>query len=311
MQPTTEPSLKGSAVTAPTVSLDDLASSRVLASGLQFPESLRFVSGEIYFSDISAVRAVDHKGNARVVAEPPTPLIVGICIADDGTVYAAGALDRKIYRCSGDEVRVVADLSSVIDTPINEFMLLPNGAMIVGSMGFNPLIDGFGAARAARMLLASPDGSIRETGPELMFANGMILADTGRTLWVVESLAHQIRRCTLSSDGEVVDDAVIKLQSSDMEPDGLAMTADGSLWFAAISHGAAVRINHRGESEICAEVADPHAPACAVYEAEGREWLAVGATIYGPGQGDPAARTGRIIAAPLDEIQEAATQVST
>lgn len=293
---------------ARTVRFESLPSARTLADGLSFAESLRVWDEEIYFSDISAVRAVDHSGNVRLVAELPAPVTIGIAVAGDGTVYTAGSLDRRIYRLIDGEAEVVVDLSAATEAPINEFVLLPNGGMIVASMGWNPLLEGFDVRRTARLLLVTPEGEARETGPELLFANGMVLLDHGRGLWVAESFSGQLRRLRLEPDGEIVGQFVVTLQDRGLQPDGLGIDGAGHLWFAEMNHGAAVRVDNQGETEIYLDVTAPRAPACTIYEAEGREWIAISTTVNGPGEGDPTARTCRIVAAPLDEIEAAATQ---
>lgn len=295
-----------SAMNTPVVRFDDLPSARTLVEGLSFPESMRVWRGEIYFSDVSAVRAVDHYGNLRLVADLPAPLTIGIAVSDNGTVYAAGSLDRTIYRLDGGQARVALDLSSATEAPINEFVLLPNGGMLVASMGWNPLVEGFDVRRTARLLLVSPDGTVCPTGPELLFANGMVLLGNGRALWVAESFAGQLRRLRLDEDGQVVGEFVVSLHDRGLQPDGLAIDTCGNIWFGEMNHGAAVRVGSQGETEIYLDVNDPRAPACVSYDVDGREWLAISTTVDGPGQGDPAARTARIIAAPLDEIEAAA-----
>jgi sugar lactone lactonase YvrE len=291
-------------MTITTVQFDDLPGARVLAEGLGFPEGPRFFNGEIYFSDMNAVRAVDLDGNVRLVAELPTRLALGLQVTDDGTVYAAACVDSAIYKIADGKAELAVDLADATSFPVNEFVLLPNGAFLVAAMGFDLFAaGGIANARPGHLLLVSPDGSVRRTGPDLLFPNGVVLRDNGRTLWIVETMANTIHRLRLDADGEVTGDDLIALQDT-FSPDGMSLTADGAIWYADMSRGGAVLASASGGGEVFVEVPEPHAPCCLVFQDKGEEWLAIGATVHGPR--DLKARTARVVAAPLAEILAAA-----
>jgi hypothetical protein len=73
-----------------------------------------------------------------------------------------------------------------------------------------------------------------------------------------------------------------------------------------MSRGGAVLIDAAGQGQVFLDVPEPHAPSCVAYHDGDRAWLAICVTAAGPGVGDPNARTGRLIAAPLSEILAAA-----
>ncbi|MEU9734782.1 SMP-30/gluconolactonase/LRE family protein [Streptomyces sp. NPDC048002] len=286
------------------LSLRDLPGARVLAADLSFPESPRFKDGQIFFSDLNRVCAVDLDGHLRVVGEVPTPVALGISLEDDHQVLAAATFDRQIFRLGHGKAEPALDLSAATKEPINEFVRLPNGVLLVGSMGFNPVVDGFEGARPGHMLLVTPDGTVRETGPELLFVNGLVLSQDKRLLWAVETLTRVIHRFTLDETGEIVHDDPIALPA-ESSPDGMTITSDGQIWFADMKRGAAVEVNPHGEIQTVVEVPEPRAPCCIAFSDRGQEWLAIGVTVHGPGEGEPGARTGRLLAVPLDSITEA------
>ncbi|MFF2324436.1 MULTISPECIES: SMP-30/gluconolactonase/LRE family protein [unclassified Streptomyces] len=256
-------------MTAPRIQLADLPGVRVLADSLGFVESPRFAGGEVYFSDMNAVRAADLKGNVRLVAELPTPLVLGISPAPDGAVYAAAAFDRKIYRIAGGKYEVVVDLSAETSAPVNEFARRSDGSFLVGSMGFNPVTEGFGTPRAVPMFLVSPDSVIAETGPEVLFANGLVLSEDERTLCIVESLTRTVHRFSLGADGQILsDDPVILLEHR--EPDGMSLDVDGDMWWADMTNGAVVLSGEDGATKAVVEFPDPRTPCCLVFEDNGQ-----------------------------------------
>ncbi len=290
-------------MTAKTADFSKIPGHQVLADNLTFPESPRYARGEVYFSDGPAVRAVGLKSQVRTVAELPTPLCLGVQVAAAGTVYVCASFDRKIFRIADGDVAVAADLAEASSAPLNEFVLLPNGRILAASMGFDPIADGFGSPRSARLLLASPDGMVRETGPDMVFANGMVLRDDGRTLWVIESMAPSINRLSLDADGEVTDCTRLALHSeAGPMPDGLGMAADGSLWYADMNLGAVVLAGSDGSPAIIVDSGKQHVTSCLLFDADGQEWIVITATDLAPGEGDPAARTGQVLAAPLASL---------
>lgn len=282
------------------VDFDKLDGAKVLADGLQFPESPRFALGEIYFVDGPAVRAVDLRGKQRKIADVPTSLCLGLQIESDGTIYVGGSFTRQVYRIVGGKTSVAADLSSVSRSPTNELVRLPSGDLIVGTIGFDPLAGEPPAPGG--LYVVSKDGKIRKTGPDIVFTNGMVLADGGRTLYLSAG-GTRILRFSLEPDGEVIDWTELPLQG-DPPPvaDGIAQAADGSFWYGDMGSGAAVRRGEDGFPDLIINTGKKHATACWAFEANGREWLVVTATDHGPEPGLPNRKTGSVLAVPMASV---------
>lgn len=282
------------------VDFDKLADARILADKLHFPESPRFASGEIYFVDGSAVRAVDLQGRSRKIADTPAPLCLGLQVEADGSIYVGGSFTRQIFRITDGRASVYADLSEASSSPVNELVRLPGGNLIVGTIGFNPLAGEPPAPGG--LFIISPDGTVRKTGPDIIFTNGMILADNGATLFL-SAFGARILRFNLRPDGEVVDWSEFPLHG-DPPPsaDGITRAADGRFWYGDMGLGAAVRCNEDGSPEVIVRSGKHHATSCLAFEAGGQEWLAITVTDHAPEPGLPNHQTGQVIAVPMASI---------
>lgn len=210
----------------------------IIADGLGFAEAPRVLGAEQYFTvDNQVWRVAD--GVARPYATLPGQLLS--IQWRDGALYAAAAPQRLIYRVddpaatlAGDEsgAQLVADLSAYGDAPINEFLILPAGTIVVGQIGFDPR---FGAPpQPAPLLLVETDGTIRTTEVELVFANGMQLLPDGSQLLVAETLGNRIISVPIA-DGRSPGRARAFAELPD-SPDGIALETDGSLWYASNQH---------------------------------------------------------------------------
>jgi sugar lactone lactonase YvrE len=281
------------------IDFEAIRGAKVLAKDLYFPECPRFVDGEIYLVDGPAVRAVSLKGDVRAVANVPAALCLGLQIEPDGSLYVGAAFERKIYKAVNGDVSEVADLSGVVDAPNNELVRLPNGALLVGNMGFNIMVDP--EPKPGCLLLVSPDGQVKRTGPEIYFPNGMILLDGGKTLLVVGGRGTSVYRLQLAPSGEVISHEVLPLTDA-AAADGLGRAKDGSLWYGDMKLGAAVRPAPGGAPDIVVKTGKPHATACTVFEADGEEWLAITTVVSHPTPGNFDKRTGELLLAPLAAV---------
>jgi sugar lactone lactonase YvrE len=288
------------------VDFNNLPGGRILADKLIFPECPRFHDGRIYIVDGPAVRRFDLAGNVDVVAQLPTMMLLGLHIEPDGTIYTGAAFDRTIHRVRDGQTELVADLSGVVETPNNELVVLPSGAMLVGNMGFFILK---GEAPVPCGLYRVPrHGNIARTGPDIIFPNGMVLLDGGRKLLVAGGMGSQVWTLDLAEDGEVIGSKVLELTANGPKPsaDGIARAADGSLWYGDMHHGHAVLCNPDGSQRITVRGAMNHVTAVWLFEAEGQEWLAMTGLMALAMPASPEDFSARLAIAPLTEILSAA-----
>jgi sugar lactone lactonase YvrE len=289
-----------------TVGFNDLPNGRILAENLFFPECPRFHDDWIYIVDGPAVRRFSLDGAAELFAQLPTMMLLGLQIEADGTVYTGAAFDRIVHKISDGEVSVAADLSAAVAKPNNEIAILPDGTMLVGNMGFvilageEPVPSG--------LYRVGTDGSVSRTGPDIIFPNGMVLKDGGRTLLVAGDMGSKVYSLSLGPDGSVTGSSILDLTANGQTPgaDGIALSAAGDLWYGDMHHGRAVMCNADGSAHIAVRDAMNHVTAVWLFEAEGQEWLAMTGLMTQAFPSSPDDMTGRLAIAPVSEILAAA-----
>jgi sugar lactone lactonase YvrE len=286
-----------------------LPNARLLAQNLIFPECPRFHDGRIYIVDGPAVRRFDLVGNCETVVQLPTMMLLGLHIEQDGTIYTNDVFNRTVYRVRDGQAEIVADLSNVVTTPNNELVVLPGGEILVGNMGFNIVMGE--TPIASGLYRVGRDGSIVRTGPDIVFPNGMLLSDEGRTLDVVGSVHGQIFTLALNADGQVMSSDVLQLTAHDHapHPDGIARASDGGLWYGDMQHGLAVLCNDDGSAQLAVKGAMNHISAVWLFETEGQEWLAMTGLMNQALPTSPDDFTARLTIAPVSEILAAAHNI--
>jgi sugar lactone lactonase YvrE len=246
----------------------DAGRPEVVASGLAFPECPRWQDGRLWLIDGSAVRTIDADGRLATFAELAAPVLLGL-VVEDGVVLVGAALERKILELeAGAEPRVAADLSGHFAAPTNEFLRAPGGGLLVGSMGFDPLAGQ--APRPSRLAHVRPGGPPLGVGPELLFPNGMAFAEAGTSLLVAETFASRITEIAVDADG-ALGEAALFADLAGARPDGIALAADGTVWFADVSTGDVVRVGRGGEVLDRRATGLAHATSCAL--GDGALWV--------------------------------------
>jgi sugar lactone lactonase YvrE len=200
--------------------------------------------------------------------------------------------ERCVYRQEQDgSLNIHAELKSLAGGEANDMIVDRLGRCYVGNYGF----DLHQRVREApsSMLYAPPgppatplvcfgtDGAVLGTSVPLLFPNGAVIMDDGRTLVVAESLALRLSAFEIRPDGtfgersewasfispglwsalndpgllgrvvrkvsSMLDQPSIqKRSSSPIAPDGIALAQDGTIWVADAQHGQCVRVAHGG-----------------------------------------------------------------
>lgn len=236
---------------------------QVLISGLHFPEGPRWARQRAWCVDGPRVWSVGSDGAPRVEAELPCPLVLGIQVFDDHLLVAR-VHERRLARVDAHGLTEVADLSTVFDRPINEFVRHPNGHLYVGHMGFDPMKGE--APCPSRMAHIDPAGSITLEGPPLLFANGIVVDPQDGALLVVESFAARLTRIPVRADGRLSDDGhlVADLNAVDARPDGLCRDRHGHLWVADMAQGSILHLAPDGTPLERLMLPWPHVTSCAI-----------------------------------------------
>jgi sugar lactone lactonase YvrE len=233
-------------------------SARTLASGFSFLECPRWHAERLYASDFYTGRVLAFDGDGRherICQLPGQPS--GLGFLPDGSLLVVSMLDRCVLRLHADGLQRHADLSNQATFHANDMLVDEQGGAYVGNFGWNLLEDPM--IRATTLARVDPRGNVAEAADGVVFPNGMVLADGGRTLLVAETFAARITAFERASDGSLsnrrvwaafateefatVLDAV---ESRCPLPDGMAIDAEGAVWIGDAGGRAALRVEQGG-----------------------------------------------------------------
>jgi len=269
-----------------------VSAAEVLMEGIVLGESPRWHDGRLWFSDWGAhqVIALGPGGGHEVVATVPS---IPMCIdfLPDGRLLIVDSARRRLLRREPDGSLVQhADLSGVSQKPWNDIVADDRGNAYVNTIGFD--FPG-GEFAPGLIVLATPDGNVREVADSLAFPNGMAITPDGGTLVVAESYGNRLTAYDIRSNGSLVGRRVWADTPGD-HPDGICMDADGAVWYADVGNRHCVRVREGGE--VLATVGwDRGAFACALSRGEDPRLFVVGQIYGGPESPQP---SGRVVAFP-------------
>jgi sugar lactone lactonase YvrE len=215
----------------------------VVIDQLVFPECLRWHDGRLWFSDLydHKVVAVDvDTGARRVVCEVPGQP-GGLGWLADGRLVVVSMRDRRLLRLDGDELTEVADLRSLTDFHLNDMTVDSEGRAYIGEFGFDP--EAGDEPGGATMACVAPDGDAWIVIEELLFPNGIVVADESRTLIVAESYGKRLSAYTIESDGSLSDSRIWADLRPNV-PDGICLDAEGAVWVADPVNQGVLRVVH-------------------------------------------------------------------
>ncbi len=217
---------------------------RVLLDGGAFLEGPRWHEGKLWFSDMHgrAVMTVGADGVSEVVATVPNRPS-GLGWLPNGRMLVVSMTDRRLLRLEPDGFAEHADLSGLAAHECNDMVVDTIGRAYIGHFGF----DHFAHAsfRPASLIAVDPDGTARVVAEDLMFPNGTVIADDGRTLVVGESYGRRLTAFDIERDGSLSRRRV--WAEIGMAPDGICLDAQGCIWVASPTERAAVRVREGGE----------------------------------------------------------------
>ena len=224
-----------------------VAERRVIATGFGFVEGPRWRDGLLYFSDMGdkLVRTVDLDGNvSEVVHVEARPS--GLGWLPDGRMLIVAMNDRAVLRLEPDgSLSLHADLSDLAAAPCNDMVVDGRGNAYVGNPGYD-MRNPPDPLPAAQLILARPDGSVEIVDDEVLFPNGPAVTPDGRTLIVAETMGRRLTAFTIAPDGRLSDRRLFA-DLGRRAPDGIALDAEGAVWFADAMGDACVRVREGGE----------------------------------------------------------------
>ena len=161
---------------------------------------------------------------ARFADDSPS----GLGFLPDGSLLVVMQHGKKVARVSHDGgIEDYADFAGLATGLGNDIYVGGSGHAYVGNFGFDP---GSEEPRPARLVHIRPDQSVAHVPQDLLFPNGMVQSPDGLLL-VAETFASRIGAFTIDPDGTLSHYEVWAQLDARYRPDGIAMDADGGVWF--------------------------------------------------------------------------------
>ena len=209
------------------------------AEGLTWPEAPRWRDGSLWVSDTQSFRLLRvRRGSIEAVCDVPGRPS-GMGFLPDGRLLLATALDRKLlYVSASGQIELAADLAPLASAQLNDMVVDRAGRAWVGDTGFRFGTDD--PRRPGRVIVFDAAGGARIAAEDVMFPNGAVIADDGRTLFLCETFADRIARFETEPDGTLPPRRVpAELGAA---PDGLCLDDAGALWVPLLFEGTFVRV---------------------------------------------------------------------
>ncbi|WP_405009391.1 SMP-30/gluconolactonase/LRE family protein [Kitasatospora sp. NBC_01539] len=269
---------------------------RVLLDGLVLGESPRWHDGRLWVCDWGARELL------TVTADGTRETAGGIdsfpfCIdplPDGRLLLLAGGDRRLLHRGPDGTLTPFAELRALCDRPWNEVAADGRGNAYANCIGFD-LMSGEAPAAGLVARIAA-DGTARTVARDVAFPNGMAVTPDGAVLLLAESYAACITAFDIAADGGLVNRRTwARIEGS--APDGVALDAEGALWYADVPNRRCVRVREGGEVLQTVEV-DRGCFSCALGGPDGSPTLYITAAEWNGPAAAGAARTGQVLAVP-------------
>lgn len=278
---------------------------RTLTEGLTFGEGPRWRAedrgGRLWFSDFYShtIRSVGLDGDMVVELElddQPS----GLGWMPDGSLLFVTMNSRQVRRRWPDgRITLHADLSPVAAHTCNDMVVDAQGGAWVGNFGVDfaelakrPFEETAANPPLARLARVSPDGAVSVAAHDMAFANGSVITPDGSTLIVAETLGRRFSAFAIGTDGALTDRRTWAT-TGDRAPDGIALDAEGAIWFANAFAGECVRMAEGGAVLEVVTTGARNCYACMLGGPEGRHLLLLVADRVDPEAG--VAPTGAVL----------------
>lgn len=279
----------------------------LLARSLYFGEGPRWRDGRLWFSDFHAhaVKSVSLAGDLRTeftLDDRPS----GLGWMPDGSMLVVSMEKRAVLRRMPDgAIGLHADLGGIATFDCNDMVVDADGTAYVGNLGFD--LEAELAARGAPSVIAdhpvaalarvSPDGRVSVAAPDMHFPNGAVITPDRRMLIVAETLSAALTAFDIGADG-TLSNRRLWASTAPRIPDGIALDAEGAIWFANPLAPECVRVARGGQVLEVVETGQL-CFACALGGADGRTLFML--TVPSPDLAQAAAAPlGRLVIATVD-----------
>jgi sugar lactone lactonase YvrE len=257
-----------------------------LGHGLRFTESPRWRGDRLWFIDIhdSAIKSVSLAGDLRTeIALPFKPN--GLGFMPDGSVIFSDALQLKMKRWDGTVLHDFADLSDICVFCLSDAITDPHGRTWVSDIGYNFWNPAAPPAETCVIARIDPDGTVTKVADDLRFPNGLVLTPDGTTLIIAETNGFCLTAYDIGRDGGLSDRRVWAQLPEGVQPDGICLDAEGTIWVAnpGAAGPKALRVREGGEVTDTIDL-EVHAYAVAVGGPDGKHLFISASASHDPSE---------------------------
>ncbi|SFF68216.1 SMP-30/gluconolactonase/LRE family protein [Blastococcus tunisiensis] len=206
------------------------------SKGHQYLECPRWHDGRLWASDFFTGQVMTFDGNGQPTTVAQLKGVAsGIGFLPDGSPLVVSQADQKVLRLlPGGGTEEYADFGGFIGGVGNDMLVSPAGHAYVGNFGF---ALGEEDPRTTNLVHIDPSGTVRPVEGDLLFPNGEALTPEG-VLLVAETFASRISAFDVQPDGSLSDHRIWAQLDASLHPDGIALDADGGVWFGnALTNG--------------------------------------------------------------------------
>jgi sugar lactone lactonase YvrE len=104
--------------------------------------------------------------------------------------------------------------------------------LYVGDIGYNFFDPSNKPVDTCVLACVDPDGRARVVARDLSFPNGIVITPDGNTMIVAETMGHRLTAFDVQPDGALANRRVYAQLPDDVNPDGIALDAEGAVWLA-------------------------------------------------------------------------------
>ena len=225
---------------------------KTLMDGLTFGEGPRWHQNKFYFSDFYShkVYSLDLNGNYEVIVDIPNQPS-GLGWMPDGTMLIVSMIDRRLMSFKDNNLKEVADLSSLAGFHCNDMVVDNSGNAYIGNFGFNTY--GGEEIKSTNLILVRQGEDPVIAADDLLFPNGTVITPDDRTLIVGETYAARLTAFDKNEDGRLSNRRVWADLTEGIEegtaplPDGICLDQEGAIWVASPSTAEVIRVHEGGE----------------------------------------------------------------
>ncbi len=240
---------------------------KVLLSGLGFPEGPRWRNGKLFFSDAvgGKVIAVDEKGKSEIIVKMQD-FPSGLGFLSDGRILVVSMQNRCLMRLDPEGLKIHADLSKLTKFNCNDCVTDAYGRTYVGNWGSKspePPSD------PTCVIMVSQAGKARVVAEDLLFPNGCIVTPDCKTFIVAETHGGRLTAFDIEPSGNLTNRR-IWAEIEGFSPDGICLDEEGAIWVANPSKAEVLRVLEGGKITSSIKVKNTNVYACSLGGVDGR-----------------------------------------